>query len=133
MTDRFERDLLRGSLDLMVLSLLAEEPRYGYSLQQKIRESSGDQIQLPAGTLYPLLHKLENEGWIRSSWDESTGRKRKWYELTKSGRKRLASQAAQWNRYVGAIRGLLEGVVPPPPKTSRYRFPMTGESRDGGY
>lgn len=117
MTDRFERDLLRGSLDLMVLSVLAEEPRYGYALQQKIRESSQDQIQLPAGTLYPLLHKLENEGWIRSSWDESTGRKRKWYELTKSGKKRLETQASQWHRYVGTIRGLLDGIVPEPKAT----------------
>lgn len=103
---------------MMVLSILAEESQYGYSLQQKIRESSAEQIQLPAGTLYPLLHKLENEGWIISKWDESTGRKRKWYEITKSGRKRLLSQAEQWTRYVGTVRRLLDSVVSPSPKTT---------------
>lgn len=82
MTDPIHRDLLRGSLELMVLSILAEEPKYGYLIQKKIRQSSDDQVKLPAGTMYPLLHRLEDDGLINSGWDDSTGRKRKWYQLT---------------------------------------------------
>ena len=89
MSDRFQRDLLRGSLDLMVLSVLAGEKKYGYLIQKEVREASSGRVDLPAGTLYPLLHKLEDERLIKSSWDASTGRDRKWYELTPAGRKRL--------------------------------------------
>lgn len=109
------RELLRGSLDLMILSALAEEPKYGYLIQQRIVQGSAGQVKLQAGTLYPLLHRLESDKLIRSRWDESTGRRRKWYELTAAGRKRLRHDAAQWNRYVECIRGFLAGVLDPPP------------------
>jgi len=110
MTDRFSAELMRGSLDLMVLSVLMQGPQYGYSLQQKLRETTRGRVPLPAGTLYPLLHRLEAEKLIGSRWDETTGRRRKWYEITKAGRTRLGSQASQWLAYAECIRSLLDAV-----------------------
>jgi PadR family transcriptional regulator PadR len=104
---RFQKDLLRGSLDLMVLSVLAGGKKYGYLIQKEVREASGARVDLQAGTLYPLLHKLEDERLVRSSWDDSTGRQRKWYELTAAGRKRLTAQAQEWADYAACIRQLL--------------------------
>jgi len=109
-TDRFSAELMRGSLDLMVLSVLMQGPQYGYSMQQRLREATRGRAPLPAGTLYPLLHRLETEKLIRSRWDESTGRRRKWYEITKTGRGRLGSQANQWLAYAECIRTLLNAV-----------------------
>jgi DNA-binding PadR family transcriptional regulator len=110
MTDRFSAELLRGSLDLMVLSVLMQGPQYGYAIQQKVRDVSDGRAALAAGTLYPLLHRLEVEKLIRSRWDESTGRRRKWYEITKAGRTRAGTQAGQWLAYADCIRGLLDAV-----------------------
>jgi PadR family transcriptional regulator PadR len=106
-SDKFERDLIRGSLDLMVLSVLAGNKKYGYLIQKEVREASGTRIELPAGTLYPLLHRLEDERLVRASWDSDTGRERKWYELTAAGRKRLVVQAQEWTDYAACVRQLL--------------------------
>jgi PadR family transcriptional regulator PadR len=106
-SEKFQRDLVRGSLDLMVLSVLAEGKKYGYLIQKEVREASGARVELAAGTLYPLLHKLEDDGLIKSSWDDSTGRDRKWYELTAAGKKRLAAQAQEWTDYAACIQQLL--------------------------
>jgi DNA-binding PadR family transcriptional regulator len=114
MDDAFNSDLLRGSLDLMVLGVLADGPKYGYSLQQSLRAASYGRIDPKAGTLYPLLHRLEDDGLIRAKWDSSTGRKRKWYELTAAGKKRLKVQAHEWYAYAAILRRLLEPVVAPP-------------------
>jgi len=116
MTTAFQRDLLRGSLDLMVLSVLADGAQYGYVIQKQIQQASTGQVKLPAGTLYPLLHRLEADKLIRSRWDESTGRRRKWYELTAAGRRRLENQAQVWSRYVDCVRALLPAVFETPPK-----------------
>ncbi len=107
MTDKFQRDLVRGSLDLMVLSVLAGGKKYGYLIQKEVREASGARVDLAAGTLYPLLHKLEDDGLVRSSWETSTGRERKWYELTAAGKRRLSAQAQEWADYAACIRQLL--------------------------
>ncbi|MBW3597655.1 MAG: helix-turn-helix transcriptional regulator [Planctomycetes bacterium] len=112
--DAFPRELLRGSLDLMVLSVLAEEPRYGYLVQKRLREAGGGGLQIQAGTLYPLLHRLEADRLIRSRWDDSTGRRRKWYELTAKGRRQLEKQAREWRRYAECIGRLLGPAVGPP-------------------
>jgi PadR family transcriptional regulator, regulatory protein PadR len=106
-TSKYQRDLLRGSLDLMVLSVLAGGRQYGYLIQKHVREASGGRVDLAAGTLYPLLHRLEDDGLVRASWDSSTGRQRKWYELTATGRKRLNAQAQEWADYAACIRELL--------------------------
>ena len=116
MTDTFQRDLLRGSLDLMVLSVLADQAKYGYMIQNQLREVSRGRVELKAGTLYPLLHRLEADKLIRSKWDDSTGRRRKWYELTPAGRKRLQVQSQEWHSYVECIGQLLAPVLPTVPK-----------------
>ena len=114
---KFESDLLRGSLDLMVLSVLAEGSQYGYSLQKRLNAASLGKVNLQAGTLYPLLHRLETDKLIRSRWDDSTGRKRKWYDLTAKGKKRLNVQANQWRQYAQYMTDLISGVSTQP-KTS---------------
>ena len=114
---KFESDLLRGSLDLMVLSVLAEGSQYGYSLQKRLNAASLGKVNLQAGTLYPLLHRLETDKLIRSRWEDSTGRKRKWYDLTAKGKKRLNVQANQWRQYAQYMTDLIGGVSTQP-KTS---------------
>lgn len=115
MGDAFDAELLRGSLDLMVLSALADGPKYGYALQQGLRDGSGGRVDPKAGTLYPLLHRLEGDGLIRSRWEATTGRRRKWYELTAAGKKRLTAQAHEWYAFAAVLRRMLEPVVAPPP------------------
>jgi DNA-binding PadR family transcriptional regulator len=113
---KFNSELMRGSLDLVVLSVLAGGPKYGYLLQQDLREVSRGLVDVQAGTLYPLLHRLESERLIRCKWDASTGRRRKWYELTVSGRKRLAAQAREWNEYAECLRSMLAPVMEAVPR-----------------
>jgi PadR family transcriptional regulator, regulatory protein PadR len=107
----FERDLLRGSIDLMVLSVLAEEPLYGYLVQKKLREASGNLVRIQAGTLYPLMHRLEAAGAVASRWEAVGGRDRKWYALTDTGRSMLRQQAGEWHQYVECIRKLLKPAL----------------------
>lgn len=109
MTDQFAKDLVRGSLDLMVLSILASESQYGYLIQKRLNLATDGAVKLPAGTLYPLLHRLESKRLIRSRWDSSTGRRRKWYDITPAGRKRLEKQANQWKQYAACVSQLLSG------------------------
>ena len=114
MVDKFSPELMRGSLDLMVLSVLAEEAKYGYSLQQSLHTASRGMVDVKAGTLYPLLHRLEADKLIKSKWDRSTGRKRKWYVLTALGRKRLKQRAMQWYEYADCLRRMLAPVIEAP-------------------
>ena len=100
-------ELLRGSLELMVLSTLSTGKKYGYLIQSTLWESSRETIEIKAGTLYPILHKLEKEGWVTCRWENETGRRRKWYELTALGKKQLKHQADEWGRYVVCLRGIL--------------------------
>ena len=111
--DKFESDLLRGSLDLIVLSVLADGAQYGYAIQKSVLSASREKVTLAAGTLYPLLHRLEADKLIKSKWDNSTGRKRKWYELTAKGRKRLQTQAFAWQQYADCMRALVERFASP--------------------
>jgi PadR family transcriptional regulator, regulatory protein PadR len=110
MGGRFQRDLLRGSLDLMVLSTLSGGAKYGYLILQEIRDASRGRVDLKAGTIYPLLHRLEAAKLIRSRWDDSTGRNRKWYELTAAGVRRLQQQAQDWQSFADCIARLLDSV-----------------------
>lgn len=107
MTDTTSGDMVRGNLDLMVLSSLAEGSKYGYLIQQSLATATGGLVSVQAGTLYPLLHRLEADGLVRGRWDHSTGRKRKWYELTAAGRKRFERQADQWRRYADCVWRML--------------------------
>jgi PadR family transcriptional regulator, regulatory protein PadR len=112
--DESVADFLRGNLDLMVLSVLADGPKYGYLLQQRLREAAGARLDFQAGTLYPLLHRLEADKFVRTKWETTTGRRRKWYELTAAGRKRLEHQARAWHDYAECLRRLLEPILPAP-------------------
>lgn len=107
MSQTFDRDLMRGSLELMVLSALSDGAKYGYLIQKRVREASGQMAKLPAGTLYPLLHRLEGDKLIRARWEKTGGRDRKWYELTAAGRRRLDRQAGQWRLLVQCVERML--------------------------
>jgi PadR family transcriptional regulator PadR len=113
---KFNSELMRGSLELMVLSVLANNPKYGYLLQQELREASRGLVDVQAGTLYPLLHRLEADRLIRCKWDNSTGRRRKWYELTEAGRKKLTAQAREWQAYADCLRTMLAPVIDAVPR-----------------
>ena len=116
MSKNHQNEWMRGSLNLMVLSVLAEESIYGYLIQQRLRESSRGMVNLQAGTLYPLLHRLEADKLIRARWDKSTGRRRKWYSITAAGRRRLRQEANQWNEYAQCLARMLQPFLATNPK-----------------
>ncbi len=99
MGDFFNRDLMRGSFDMMVLSVLSGGPSYGYLIQKEIVKTSHGSAQIKAGTLYPLLHRLEAKGAIESKLESCNGRQRKWYTLTNAGKRHLRAQSNQWFEY----------------------------------
>lgn len=107
--EKYKRDLFRGSLDVMVLAVLCDGRQYGYSIQKQIKLSSGQSIQ--AGSLYPLLHRLESDGLIKATWDKSSARERKWYELTAAGEKKLRKSATDWQAYIARLQGLVLPAV----------------------
>lgn len=107
----FARDLLRGSLELMVLSELSSGNAYGYQILTALRRRSAGRVDLKAGTLYPILHKLERAGCVRSWWEGTGGRDRKWYALTDKGRAQLQRDAREWLDYAACVRGMLRHVV----------------------
>jgi transcriptional regulator len=104
-------DLVQGTLDLLILKILALERMHGWAIAQRIRQMSGDVLQVGQSALYPALHKLERQGWITSEWDISdTNRRAKYYALTRSGRKAVAEEAANWERLSGAISTIVRAV-----------------------
>ena len=97
-------DLLQGTLDMLLLKILALEPMNGFAVSQRLKQVSGDILQVSDGSLYPALHKLEQEGWITAEWKTSeNGRRAKYYSLTRLGRRQLESEAENWSRLSGAI------------------------------
>ena len=97
-------DLVQGTLDLLILKILALEPLNGWAIGQRLKQVSGEVLQVSDGSLYPALHKLEQEGWIQAEWKTSElGRRAKFYSLTRLGRGQLSKQAADWERLSGAI------------------------------
>ncbi len=97
-------DLVQGTLSLLILRILALQPTHGWALSQRLKQMSNDVLQVGPGSLYPALHKLEQEGWVTAEWILSeTKRRVKFYSLTKVGRKQLGSQTADWKRLSGAI------------------------------
>jgi PadR family transcriptional regulator PadR len=96
--------LVQGTLDLLILKILALEPLHGWAIGLRLRQISGDVLQVSDGSLYPALHKLEQEGWIAADWRPSENNRRaKFYALTPPGRRRLRQEAANWDRLAGAI------------------------------
>ena len=97
-------DLLQGTLDLLILKILALEPLNGWAISQRLRQVSGEVLQVSDGSLYPALHKLEQEGWIKSEWKASENNRRaKFYSLTRLGRGQLEREAENWSRLSSAI------------------------------
>ena len=104
-----KRDLLQGTLDLLILRVAAAGPMHGYAISKRIRQISRDVLQVQQGSLYPALHRLENSGWLRADWKASeTGREAKFYRLTAAGRKRLAAETEDWKRLSEAVALILE-------------------------
>jgi transcriptional regulator len=102
-------DLVQGTLDLLLLKIVALEPMNGWSISQRLRQISGDVLQVSDGSLYPALHKLEQEGWISAEWRPSENNRRaKFYSLTRPGRKQLEKEAANWDRLAGAITQIVK-------------------------
>lgn len=97
-------DLVQGTLDLLILTIIALEPTHGWAIAQRIRQMSCEVLQVGQGALYPALHKLEQHGWIKAEWAQSeNGRRAKYYTLTRAGRTALEHEAAQWDRLSAAI------------------------------
>jgi transcriptional regulator len=106
-----EGEILKGHLDMIVLAALAAGPAHGYGIIQEIRRRSGGAFDLPEGTIYPALHRLEKAGLLSSRWTSGeSGRKRRVYSLTRRGSRALIEQRAVWDRFAAAIRGLLSGT-----------------------
>ncbi|MGD0226959.1 MAG: PadR family transcriptional regulator [Terriglobia bacterium] len=102
-------DLVQGTLDLLILKILALEPLNGYSVSQRLKQVSGDVLHVSDGSLYPALHKLEQEGWIAAEWRASEkNRRAKYYSLTRLGRKQLENEASNWRRLSVAISNVVK-------------------------
>jgi len=103
--------MIQGTLDLLILKTIALEPKHGWAIAKRIQQVSEDVLQVTQGSLYPALHRLEQQGWIASEWRENeTGREAKFYSLTKAGRRQLDAELAQWGRLSRAI-GLVIGTA----------------------
>ena len=102
-------DLLQGTLDLLILQTLALEPMHGWGISQRINQTSRDVLRVNQGSLYPALHRLEQQGWIGSEWNASeNNRQAKYYKLTRAGRKQLDEETANWQRLSAAVEQVLQ-------------------------
>lgn len=101
-------ELLQGTLDLLILKVVALTPMHGYGISQRIRQISKEALQVQQGSLYPALHRLEKRGWLQASWSESsTGRPAKFYKLSPKGRRQLATEELKWQRLSDAVALIL--------------------------
>ena len=97
-------DLVQGTLDLLLLKILALQPLHGWAISIRLRQVSGEVLQVTEGSLYPALHKLEHQGWIKAEWKQTENNRRaKYYSLTRPGRKQLDAESANWDRLSAAI------------------------------
>src|SRR5271155_4602750 len=105
---RPKSDLPQGTLDLLIMKVAALGPVHGYAIAQRLQQVSRDVVQVPQGSLYPALHRLENRGFLAADWKETeTGREAKFYHLTRKGRKHLETEAASWRRLIEAVSLIL--------------------------
>ena len=105
-----QSDLVRGHLDMLLLALIAEQPSHGYALVEALRERSNTTFDLPEGTVYPALHRLESGGLIASSWSDAGGRRRRVYAITKRGRSVLKAKQQEWSSFVAAVQAVVRGA-----------------------
>jgi len=104
-------DLVQGTLDLLILKTLSLQAMHGWAIAKRIQQISSEVLQVQQGSLYPALHRLEQQGWVKAKWAESeTGRKAKFYSLTSAGRKQLEAEAADWKRLSTAINMVVSEV-----------------------
>lgn len=102
-------DLVQGTLDMLILKIVALEPQNGWAISQRLKQISSDVLGVSDGSLYPALHKLEGQGWITAQWKASgNNRRAKFYSLTRLGRKQLQHETANWNRISNAISGIVK-------------------------
>jgi DNA-binding PadR family transcriptional regulator len=109
-------ETLKGHLDGMLLAALEPGPRHGYAIMEVLRAGSGGQFDLPTGTVYPALHRLERAGLVQAAWSEAGGRRRRVYQLTPAGRRALDTERGTWRDFSAAVTALLEPA--PRPVTS---------------
>jgi DNA-binding PadR family transcriptional regulator len=107
-------ETLKGHLDGLLLASLEAGPRHGYAIMEALRTGSGGRVDLPTGTIYPALHRLERAGLVKGSWSQVGGRRRRVYRLTAAGRRALAEERSSWREFAGAVTSLLD----PQPLTS---------------
>lgn len=104
-------DLLQGTLDLLILKTIAREPLHGWGISKRIQVLSGEILSVGQGSLYPALHRLEHQGWIRAEWKASDlGRDAKFYSLTRAGKKQLERELESWERLSSAVQLLIENA-----------------------
>ena len=107
-------ELLQGTLDMLILQALSWGAQHGYGITQAIRSGSGDVLQVETGSLYPALHRLEKQGWLKSEWRQSENNQRaKFYRLTASGKKHLSAEQSRWSRMSAAIGSLMNAKASP--------------------
>jgi PadR family transcriptional regulator PadR len=104
-------EVLKGTLDMLILKVVAFGPIHGYAISQRIQQISRDLFQVPEGSLYPALHRLEDRGWLQAKWEETdSGREAKFYTLTRAGRKQLGVQMVNWERLSEAVTLILRAA-----------------------
>ena len=110
MKERYQNriELLQGTLDMLILQTLQWGPQHGYALASAIRANSGEVLRVETGSLYPALHRLEKQGWVASEWKPTgAGQRAKFYRLTASGKRQLASERSRWSQLTAAIAGVM--------------------------
>lgn len=105
---------LKGNLDMLLLAVLAAGPGHGYAIITRLRERSEGAFDLPEGTVYPALHRLETAGLLDSAWEVAAGRRRRMYRLTTVGQESLATEAQQWRLFTGSVAHVLRGLAMQP-------------------
>lgn len=108
---KVDRELLRGSTNLLVLSVLENENMYGYQMIKKLKMQSENVFEFQEGTLYPILHKLEENGLISSYWDEFSGKRRKYYSITIDGKRQLKAKKEEWKIFSTKVNQVIGGVL----------------------
>jgi PadR family transcriptional regulator, regulatory protein PadR len=109
--DAAKLELPQGTLDLLILKALSLEPQHGWAISERIRQVSAAALQIPQGSLYPALHRLERRGWIKAEWGISDNNRRaKYYELTRAGRQQLDRETEAWRKLAIAVEQVLEGA-----------------------
>src|SRR5687767_12995456 len=104
-------ETLKGHLDLLLLAAIQPESVHGYAIAERLRARSGGTFDLPEGTLYPALHRLERAGLLSSKWSEVNGRRRRVYQLTRQGHKALAQRHDEWRDFARAVQSVVEGIA----------------------